>query len=237
MLLFDLIEGIVTLNFYQSLPAFNVSKPRLGFIFVHNFVCMKNGSLVLNIILLVAVAVLFYLHFSSRNKTEQAKVVSSQAGGSVPRGDFRIAYFEMDSINNSFAMVKDVKTELTSEEEKINNELTRLQRSYNDKLVQLQNSQQANSQIQSEGIQREIMQLRDKITSRKQDLDQKYQNLYMRKMQDVKGRIESFLQEYNKSKGYTYILAYEPGFMFYRDSAYNITNDLVKGLNEQYKKK
>lgn len=198
---------------------------------------MKNASVILNVVLLLAVAVLFYLHFSSGKKTDNVKAAVSQGSNSVPAGDSRIAYFEMDSINNSFVMVKDVKKELGKEEEKINNELTKLQRQYNDKLVQFQNSQQANSQIQSEAAQREIMQLRDKITARKQDMDQRYQDLYMRKMQDVKSRIENFLKEYNKSKGFTYILAYEPGFMFYRDSSYNITSDLVKGLNEQYNKK
>jgi outer membrane protein len=56
-------------------------------------------------------------------------------------------------------------------------------------------------------------------------------------MQDVKTKIENFLKEYNKTKGYSYILAYEPGIIYYRDSTLNITDDLVKGLNEQYSKK
>jgi outer membrane protein len=59
----------------------------------------------------------------------------------------------------------------------------------------------------------------------------------MQKMQDVKTKIENFLKEYNKTKGYAYILAYEPGIIYYRDSTLNITDDLVKGLNEQYSKK
>ncbi|MDQ3278599.1 MAG: OmpH family outer membrane protein, partial [Bacteroidota bacterium] len=66
---------------------------------------------------------------------------------------------------------------------------------------------------------------------------QKYQDLYMRKMQDVKAKVEEYLKEYNKDKGYSYILAYEPGFIFYRDSALNITADLIAGLNQKYKKK
>lgn len=201
---------------------------------------MKNVSVVLNVVLLVAVAVLFYLHFSSKNNTgSKVKVASSNNGNSasVPDGDFRIAYFEMDSINNSFAFVKDVKSELSKEEEKINNELTRLQRTYNDKLIQYQNSQQANSQIESENARRDIMELQNKISTRKQEMDQRFQDLYMRKMQEVKTTVEQFLKEYNKDKGYAYILAYEPGFIFYRDSAFNITQDLVSGLNAQYKSK
>ncbi|HYK54874.1 MAG TPA: hypothetical protein VEV15_00215, partial [Flavisolibacter sp.] len=67
---------------------------------------MKNGLLILNIVLLILVGVLFYLHFSSKNKpatpAKKVDVASSNTGT-----DFRIAYFELDSVSNSFAMVKD----------------------------------------------------------------------------------------------------------------------------------
>jgi outer membrane protein len=198
---------------------------------------MKNASLILNLVLLLAVAVLFYLHFSSSKKTEPVKQASSENNVSVPAGDFRIAYFEMDSINNSFVMVKDVKTELGKEEERINGELTRLQKSYNDKITQYQSQAKTMSSVESEQANRDILQLQDKIRNTKQTMDQRFQDLYMRKMQDVKTKVEEYLKEYNKGKGYTYILAYEPGFIFYRDSTYNITADLLKGLNAQYKKK
>lgn len=199
---------------------------------------MKNASLVLNAVLLIAVAFLFYLHFSSKKRTEQVKGTTANEGSTeMPKGEFRIAYFELDSLNNSFAMVKDVKAELGKEEERINNELARLQRRYNDRLVQLQNSQEANSQVQSEDLQREVYKLQNEFASEKQGMNQKLQDMYMRRMQQVKTEVENFLKEYNKTRGFTYIFAYEPGFMFYRDSAYNVTSDLIKGLNAQYKKK
>lgn len=196
---------------------------------------MKNASLVLNVILLIAVAVLFYLHFSGQKKTESVKVASSQ--GSVQNGDFKVAYFEMDSLNNSFAMVKDVKAEISREEEKMNNELARLQKTYNDKFTQYQSQAQTMSSVESEKANRDIVQMQQKFSSAKQQMELRLQDLSLRKMQEVKNKVEDYLKEYNKSKGYTYILAYEPGFMFYRDSTYDITADLLKGLNERYKKK
>lgn len=200
---------------------------------------MKNASLILNVVLLVAVAVLFYLHFSDKKIVEPTRVASSSnaSTGKVPAGDFRIAYFEMDSLNNSFAMVKDVKTELSKEEEKVNNELARMQKTYNDRFTQYQSQAQNMSSQESENANRDIVQMQQKFAAAKQQMEMRLQDLSMRKMQEVKNKVEDFLKEYNKSKGYTYILAYEPGFMFYRDSGYDITADLVKGLNEKYKKK
>lgn len=199
---------------------------------------MKNALLILNLVLLVAVGVLFYLYFSGKKKTDTRVASSVQtANGSVPSGDCRIAYFDMDSINNSFVLIKDVKEELSREEEKINNELTRLQKAYNDRITHYQGQSQTMSQVESEKANRDILQLQDKIRTTKQDMEQRYQDLYMRKMQDVKSKVEDYLKEYNKDKGYAYILAYEPGFIFYRDTALNITSDIITGLNEKYKKK
>jgi outer membrane protein len=199
---------------------------------------MKNGLLIFNVILLILVGVLFYLHFSSNGGTKEKRVLSqSTLKGDSANGDFRIAYFELDSITNSFSMVKDIKNDLNREEEKMNGEMNQWQKRYNDKLQQYQSQAQQMNQVQSENANRDMLQMQETIRNKKQELDQKYQNLYMQKMQDVKIKIENFLKEYNKSKGYSYIFAYEPGFIYYRDTMFNITADLVKGLNEQYSKK
>ncbi len=193
---------------------------------------MKNGILILNMILVVLVGILFYLHFTSNGKT--SKKTEPKVNQSVLSKDFRIAYFEMDSLENSFAMVKDVKAELSRKEEQINGELERLEKSYRNKVAQYQSQGATMTQVQSEAAQRDVMQMQQNIQNRKQALDQEYQDYYMRKMKDVKTKIEDFLNAYNDQKKYSYIFAYEPGLFYYRDTTYNITNDVIKGLNAGY---
>ncbi len=190
--------------------------------------------LVLNVVLLIAVGVLFYLHFSGK-KTTPAATTSKQTAA-TPAG-FKIAYFEMDSLEASFAMVKDVKSELDKREVAVNSELSGLEKKYQNKIAQYQQQGPTMNQVQSEAAQRDVMQMQQSIQSRKQSLDQEYQDFYMRKMKDVKSKIEDFLKEYNNAKGYTYIFAYEPGLFYYRDTAYNITNDVIQGLNSRYNQK
>jgi outer membrane protein len=195
---------------------------------------MNRGLLITNVILFVLVGVLFYLHFSSNKKPEVRSAVSSSK---APAKEFKIAYFEMDSLESSFSMVKDVKNELGRKEDAINNELTRLEKSVRDKANMYQGQAANMTQVQSEMATRDMMQLQQNFQSRKQALDQEYQDFYMRKMRDVKTKIEGFLKEYNQTKGYSYIFAYEPGLFYYRDTVYNITDDLIKGLNATYEKK
>jgi outer membrane protein len=196
---------------------------------------MNRGLIILNVLLLIAVAVLFYLHFSS-SKTTGVKIAEHRPSAQKDM-ECRIAYFEMDSIESSFTLVKDVKNELGREEDKMNSEMASLEKKYRDRITQFQSQAQTMTQVQSEMANREVLQMQETIKGKKQELDSKYQDLYMRKMRDVKSKIEDFLKEYNAEKGYSYIVAYEPGLFYYKDTAYNITPDVIKGLNTRYEKK
>jgi outer membrane protein len=197
---------------------------------------MKNGLLALNIVLVILVGVLFYLHFSGKNKTNM--VAGSTDANPVASADgFRIAYFEMDSVENSFDMVKDVKAELSKKEDDITAELSRMEKEYRNKAAGYQSQAATMNQTQSEMAQRDMMQTQQTMQNRRQEIEQGYQDFKMRKQKEVNERIEAYLKEYNASKKYSYIVSYEPGLFYYKDPAFNITGDLIKGLNEAYKTK
>ena len=105
-------------------------------------------------------------------------------------------------------------------------------------MAQYQAQAQGNNmtQVQSELAQRDVMQMQQSMQSRRQSLEQEYQDLQMRKLKDVKAKIEDYLKQYNNDKGYTYIFAYEPGIFYYKDTTYNITGDIMTGLNQRYSK-
>ena len=131
---------------------------------------MRNGLIILNVVLLIAVGVLFYLHFSKDTKSTLVKNSKSPATASTTsQGDFKIAYFEMDSLENSFSMVKDVKAELAKKESAVNNELAQMERTYRDKATQYQNQAATMTQQQSEIATREMMQLQQSMQSKKQN--------------------------------------------------------------------
>jgi outer membrane protein len=60
----------------------------------------------------------------------------------------------------------------------------------------------------------------------------------MKTMEGLKKNIDDFLVKYNKEKKYSYIFSYSSGLnvLFYKDSATNITDEIVAGLNEEYNK-
>lgn len=199
---------------------------------------MKNGLLVWNIVLTLLVG---YLLFAQLNK--KGNVVSGNKNvnrdSNVVNTGFRIAYFEMDSVENHFNMVKDIKAEITKKDEEYSNSLNQLDATYKNKILEYQQKEKSGTMVQSdyEKAQVDLRQLEDRLKNRKQELDQQYQDFVMRKNLGVKKKIEDFLTEYNKTQGYSYIVAYEQGLFYYKDTAYNITSEVIKGLNEEYKNK
>ena len=93
------------------------------------------------------------------------------------------------------------------------------------------------SQAQSEAATQELQTLEKSLTNQMQKMEQDYQAEQMQKNNDIKAKIENYLKDYNKTRGFSYIMIYEPSLIFYRDTVYNITDDLIKGLNERYPKK
>ena len=63
---------------------------------------------------------------------------------------------------------------------------------------------------------------------------QEEQNQYNEEMRDS---IQSFLVRYNKSKKYDIILSKAGDNMLYANPKYDITNEVLKGLNKKYKVK
>jgi outer membrane protein len=62
---------------------------------------MKNGLVILNVILLMAVGVLFYLFFNKKDNT--TSIIHEQDPDTAPQWQHTpVAYFDMDSIEANF---------------------------------------------------------------------------------------------------------------------------------------
>jgi outer membrane protein len=197
---------------------------------------MKHGLLALNGILLAAVAFLFYLQFSGK-KTKENPDNNASHNSAAQQASFRIAYFEIDSVDANCDQVKDIRAEISKKQLSINMELERLDKSYRDKFNNYQDKAATMTQLQSEQATNDLLQSQENMKSRRMALDKEYNDFVTRRMQEVKSRIEEFLKEYNRDKGYSYIVSYEPGLFYLKDTLYNITDDVVKGLNAMYGKK
>ena len=190
---------------------------------------MKSISWIVNGVLAVAVIVLYILHFNSSSTPVKASAAAA--------GCSKVAYFEIDSIQNNYEFFKEVKSALQVKDMENAKQLTALKNAYVAKYQDLQKNGQYLSQAEVGSRQQELVAAEKNYTSKEQQLSQELQEESFKRLQEVKKKIESFLAEYNKNKQFAYIFSSNPDLMYYKDTAYDITADIVKGLNAAYQPK
>lgn len=194
---------------------------------------MKYTSIALSIIALGLIGVLF---FTQSRQIEQLKKHVEGEKKSTGTG-FRIAYFDLDSLQAHYDYIKDVQGVAKTKENAMNLELSSLDRANQKKIEEWR--QKGNSMTQAEGeqAQQEYQAMQQNFASRKQALEQQLYKEEEDLRTTIRKKVEDYLKDYNKQKNFSYIIAYDANsFVYNKDTLYNITSDLVDGLNAAYKK-
>lgn len=199
---------------------------------------MKNLSVVINIVLIVGLGYLYYYNFSSNkagkiipNATNMVK--AGENGLNQPR----IAYVELDSLNENIVYFKQKRKELEQQQKGIEAEITNDYKALEAK----QNSFiQKNPNASPEDIQNIRVQLaqgQQDIETKKQTQSQILNQKSFELMESIQKKLKEFLGEYNKEKKYQYILTTGGGmdYIILKDSTLDITKDVIKGMNEKLK--
>jgi outer membrane protein len=200
---------------------------------------MKQLSLILNIALTIAVAVLYYLHFTKGSKNAECKghTLYKDTAGILQTP--QIAYVDLDSFYNNVGHIKAQKAMLDVEQKNIQLTYENAYKDLENERLNFLKKGAAISQKEEEEFRNKLMQKQQEIESKKQVNIQQLSEKNSAIMYETQTKLKKFLAEYNKDKRYKYILATGIGYdyIFYKDSTQNITAEIVKGLNEEMNKK
>lgn len=199
---------------------------------------MKQFSLILNAVLLLAVAYLYY-HVFSRPSTKQSAAIVTENKGTSAKTQGSIAYVDLDSLNEKITFIKQKRTELEAEQKAIENEYIRGIRGLETKRDNFLKRGNAITQQEAENFQAELIQQQQRIESTKQNSAQRLSEKSFKFMDDLQKQLKSFLKDYNAEKNYTYILTSGTGldYMVYKDSTFDITRDVIEGMNNKLSQK
>ena len=194
---------------------------------------MKNASLILNSVLAVAVVVLYVLYFTSKPGSSN----SSQSVGSVAAAG-SIVYIQIDSLMNQYDMFNDLKSELESKAQVIQDDLSKkgraFERDYKDWGDKIQKGlvtrAQAETQQQQLGMRQQELQ---SLSQQKQMEMAEEERVLVNKVMES---LHTYLKVYNKEKNFSVIInsSATMNTVLQADSTLNITRDVVSGLNNEY---
>lgn len=198
---------------------------------------MKNILLGLVAVLSLAVAFLFYKVYTiNDSKTPVAALPAKKDAAGVNAGLQTIAYIDMDSIQAKYDVAKIVSEEIKRKRSNLLSQIENLEKSYKNKLegYQKKGNQMTEEEIGHAG--QDLKSLEATIMEKRQNADLEMDQFATQKSLAVKKKIEDFLKAFNENKTYSFIIAYEPGLFYYKDPSFDITDVVIKGLNEQAKK-
>ena len=168
---------------------------------------------------------------TAANKTETTSSAAPATGGQ------KVAYVEIDSIMSQYTYWKDVTKLIKAKEANIQRTLAGKQKAIQAAAANFQQNIQANkyTQAQAQQIQASIQKQAQDADALQQRLGAEYQNEVAKYNKALSDSVQNYLKLYNKDNKYSIILAKSGDNILYADPAYNITDDVVKGMNQAYK--
>ncbi|GAB3501164.1 hypothetical protein GCM10027341_27630 [Spirosoma knui] len=192
---------------------------------------MKNASLILNVILTIAVAVLYYLHFKDR-QPEAAPVAPVEAKGKS------IVYVNVDSLLTKYEYFKDTQKVLESKRFQLENDLAAKGRNLQNKVAFFQQRAATMTQEQGRATEASLQKEQQDILAYRERAAQNLANEEQSKNRELYDQIYDYLKKINAQNKYEFVLGYtKGGGILFANPAADQTKAILDGLNKEYQAK
>ena len=153
-------------------------------------------------------------------------------------GEGSIVYVELDSLTANYLMAHDLEAILEEKANKFQADFQNRQRRFQQQVTDLQNRAQRGLETQ-----RRLNEMSEQLAQEEQTLMQFFENSrnelaeeQMVMQRQILQAIMDYLKEYNREKGYKYILGNAFGSnILYADPSLNITAEVLDGINAKYR--
>jgi len=211
---------------------------------------------IVNCILLVGLILLYIFHFTGIGAKGGKGLANADAKAPVVVGEggLKIAYVNTDSLNANYKYIKDLEKELNAfkqgKENSLKQQMDKLQADskalQDDYQNYLQNgssmslTQQQNKEAELKKRDAEINKRAKQLAQLEQDYTSQILEKQTSENKKMIDAVYAFIREYNaQNQQFNLILAKtgtELPFILYGDEAMDITDEIIKGLNEEYEK-
>jgi outer membrane protein len=196
---------------------------------------MKNTSLILSVISLIAVVVFGILTLTKGNSTADVAVEGDSTEAAACKGD--IVYIDLDRILMEYDMANDLRSVVETKVQNIQAEVNRRGQKLEKEVTAFQEKIEKGlltrsvAEAQSQKLQQQEIDFNNYAGQKQQEI-QEEQVVMMNQLGDA---IKTFLEKYNAEKQYAMILTNSAGApVVTADKALDITDAVLAGLNEEY---
>jgi len=191
----------------------------------------------LNIVVLPGLIILYILHFSNSGKTEDTGM--KQALVKAGSGSITLAYVNNDSILEHYELVKIMKKDLQAKGDRLSADVASKQASFEKDAAYFQEQVQKKSlsEQSAQEIYGSLMENQQKIYELRDRYAEELQQSELDMNVILLDSVMNFLERYNTRYKFDYILGFNKGGnILYANDTLDITNDVIRELNEEYRK-
>ena len=195
---------------------------------------MKNTSLILSIISLIAVVVFGVLTLTKGGKQAEP-ATEAAATEAAQKGD--IVYVDLDRILMEYDMANDLRSVVETKVQNIQAEVNRRGQKLEKEVAAYQEKIQKGlmtrsvAEVQGQKLQEQEIEFNNYAAQKQQEINEE-QVVMMNQLGDA---IQTFINKYNEEKQYAMILTNSGGApVITADANLDITEAVLAGLNEEY---
>ena len=188
----------------------------------------------MNIILFIAVAILYFLHFSSDNTVEEAG--DESAALAFDKSNLKIAYVNSDSLISNFDFFIEKSEELESERLKSESDLESRARGIEKQVSDFQRTRGNMTINQARAIEEDLYKKQQNLLQYRENLAQNLMKKESEINNELYDKVSSYLKDYGSQHQMEIVLSYtrNSGVLYANDSL-DITQVVIAGLNESYR--
>jgi outer membrane protein len=192
---------------------------------------MKNTSLILNLVLLIAVIVIYVLHFTSSKSNTSVE----QGEASTQLTDLKIAYVKVDSLILNYDLAQELHDSFTKNQDAYTREYAARRSKFEEQAAAFQEKVQRGGFL----TEQRAVQERDRLVGEEQEilkldreLSGKLAEMQNANNQQLLDSLMNYLKTFNVAKKYSYI--FNSSGILIGDDAHNITKEVLSALNARY---
>ena len=172
---------------------------------------------------------------SCNKQAPQVEAKSETANAATT--NMKIAYVEVDSIMSQYKFCKEYSLILQKKSQNIQNTINAKGRNLQAAAAKFQQDVQSNkyTQQQAEAVNAGLQKQNADLQALQQRLGAEFQTETDNFNKALRDSIQHYLAAYNKDKKYAIIISKAGDNILYADKAYDITNEVIAGLNKAYK--
>ena len=196
---------------------------------------MKNTSLILSIISLIAVVAFGILTLTKGNSKADVAAEGEATEAAACKG--AIVYVDLDRILMEYDMANDLRSVVETKVQNIQAEVTRRGQKLEKEVASFQEKIEKGlltrsvAEAQNQKLQQQDIEFQNYAAQKQQEI-QEEQLVMMNQLSDA---IQTFIDKYNAEKQYAMILTNNGGTpVITADAALDVTDDVLAGLNEEY---